>query len=107
VRFSFSGILEYLHGESFPNLHTTGFLKGFYAELVSTDGRRIPVEDFAPPGRVLVGEELDLEIAAAGLLPSDFLGATLPPPTTARKEASLSFDIPPCTQKRPCQQTPT
>jgi hypothetical protein len=49
---------------------------------------------------------LDLEIAAAGLLPSDFLGAMLPPPTTAREEESLSFDILPRTQKRPRQRTP-
>jgi hypothetical protein len=97
MRFSFSGVLEYLHSESFPNLRTTGFLKGFSAELASMDGRRIPVEEFAPPSHVLVGEELDLEIAAAGLLPSDFLGATLPPPTTAGEEESLSFDILPRT----------
>jgi hypothetical protein len=50
---------------------------------------------------------LDLEIAAAGLLPSDLLGATLPPPNTAGEEVSQSFDILPHMQKRPRRRTPT
>ncbi|KAJ7694027.1 hypothetical protein B0H14DRAFT_3530850 [Mycena olivaceomarginata] len=89
MRFSFSGVLEYLH------------------ELASTDGPRIPVEEFAPPGHFLVGEELDLEIAAAGLLPSDFVGATLPLRSTAGEATPTSSDIPPRTHKRPCRRTPT
>jgi hypothetical protein len=97
-----------LHGELFHRSpRTTGFLKGFSAGLASTDRWRIPAEEFAPPGHFLVGEELDLEIAATGLLPSDFLDATLPLPTTAGGATPTSSDIPPRMHKRPRQWTPT
>ncbi|KAJ7826590.1 hypothetical protein B0H14DRAFT_3467598 [Mycena olivaceomarginata] len=58
VRFSTTGILEHLNG------------------LTSSDGQWSSPEETAVPGHVLVGDELDLEIIAAGLPPSDFLGAT-------------------------------
>jgi hypothetical protein len=48
--------------------------------LASSDGQWSSPEETAVPGHVLVGDELDLEIIAAGLPPSDFLGATLPTP---------------------------
>jgi hypothetical protein len=75
--------------------------------LASTDGQQVPPEDFAPPGHFLVGEELDREIAVAGLLPSDFLGVTLPPPTIVGEETSPPSNAPPQTQKRPRRRTPT
>jgi hypothetical protein len=93
VRFSFSGILEYLDGELFINPMEPQLVEGFSAELASTDRQRVPPEEFASPGHFLMGEELDLEIGAAGLLPSDFWGVTLPSSTTVREEAALSSDI--------------
>jgi hypothetical protein len=53
------------------------------------------------PGHVLVGDELDLEIIAAGLPPSDFLGATLPtpppPPSPTPPQVARSPSPPPIT----------
>ncbi|KAJ7825740.1 hypothetical protein B0H14DRAFT_3468244 [Mycena olivaceomarginata] len=62
VRFSTDGILEYLD------------------DLASSNGQWASPEETAPPGHIMVGDELDLEIIAAGLSPGDFLGATLPMP---------------------------
>ncbi|KAJ7330489.1 hypothetical protein DFH08DRAFT_815392 [Mycena albidolilacea] len=64
VRFSTDGVLEYLD------------------ELASSDGQWTSPEETAFPGHIMVGDELDLEIIAAGLSPNDFLGTTLsmPPP---------------------------
>ncbi|KAJ7353268.1 hypothetical protein DFH08DRAFT_804837 [Mycena albidolilacea] len=89
VRFSFSGVLEYLD------------------ELASSDGRRVPTEEMASPGGFFVGEALDREIALAGLSPDDFLGATLPPLTSVGEGTAQSSDAPPRTQKRPRRRTPT
>ncbi|KAJ7325512.1 hypothetical protein DFH08DRAFT_817186 [Mycena albidolilacea] len=84
VRVPFSGVLEYLH------------------ELVSTDRHWVSPEEFVPPGYFLVGEELDLELAAAGLSPSDFLGATLPLPWTIVMEEMSPFPTTlPWKQERP------
>jgi hypothetical protein len=53
------------------------------------------------PGHVLVGDELDLEIIAAGLPPSDFLGANLPtpppPPSPTPSQAAHCPSPPPIT----------
>ncbi|KAJ7305493.1 hypothetical protein DFH08DRAFT_976238 [Mycena albidolilacea] len=58
---------------------TEGVL-GYHDEIASSNGRWSHPEDTATPGRILVGDELDLEIIAAGLPPSNFIGATLPMP---------------------------
>ncbi|KAJ7334220.1 hypothetical protein DFH08DRAFT_814246 [Mycena albidolilacea] len=62
VWFSTDGVLEYLD------------------EIASSNGQWASPEEIAPPRHIMVGDELDLEIIAAGLLPGDFLGATLPTP---------------------------
>jgi hypothetical protein len=77
------------------------------AELVSSDGRRVPTEEVASPGCFFVGEALDREITIAGLSPSDFLGATLPSLTSVGEGTARSSDAPPRTQKRPRRRTPT
>jgi hypothetical protein len=82
-------------------------VKTLFAELASSDGRRVPVEEFAPPGYFLVGDELDRKIANAGLSPGDFLGATLLPSSSVGEETPRSSDAPPRVQKRPRRRTPT
>ncbi|KAF8198703.1 hypothetical protein K438DRAFT_1966667 [Mycena galopus ATCC 62051] len=110
VQFSTEGILEYLD------------------ELASGDGRRVPLEESAPPGHILVGAELDLWIIASGYLPHLFYGATLPtppppppvappapPPSTAPPVAGPSRVSPPPRpsrsqakkEGRSCKRTPT
>ncbi|KAJ7310137.1 hypothetical protein DFH08DRAFT_974493 [Mycena albidolilacea] len=62
VQFSTAGILEYLDG------------------LASSNRQLSSPEETATLGRILVGDKLDLEITAASLQPSDFIGTTLPTP---------------------------